>query len=191
MPTRPTRLNSPEEPGSATLAAVLLQPFTSVSPARVFAVSANTQPLIVPASTELPPAWADIVKLVPARMFPSNVPAGELPTLIVAASSTIQKMLSGFALFSRLKIKVPFTVKAPLIRMTKTAFGLPAASKFKVMPVVVEMSPVDAYTLLPVNVMPVDRDEKSGCVGVNISAALNAPSKAVNAAATVGSLGAG
>src|SRR5579872_991044 len=79
---------SPADPGSGVPA--LPQPPTSVVPANVFAVFAKTQPLMVPASTPLPPAAADMVKLSPASIFPSNVIAPELPTLIVASVPTIQ-----------------------------------------------------------------------------------------------------
>lgn len=82
-------LSSVAVPGSGETAPLLVLPqgpFMLVSPARVFAVSAYTQPLIVPASTPLPPDAADMVKAVPARMFPSKVIGPELPTLIVAAS---------------------------------------------------------------------------------------------------------
>jgi len=91
MPSSIPRLTSPKEPGSGTPAVALpLQPFTSVVPAKVFAVSANTQPLIVPASTPLPPDAADMVKLCPARMSPSKVMGPELPTLTVASVPMIQ-----------------------------------------------------------------------------------------------------
>jgi hypothetical protein len=69
----------------------------SVVPAKVFAFSANTHPLMVPASTSLPPAAADMVKVSPAGMSPSKVIGPELPTLIVASVPTIQKMLAACA----------------------------------------------------------------------------------------------
>src|SRR5271157_751515 len=65
--SREPRAVSAREPGSGTAAVpVVLQPFTLVVPARVFAVSAKTQPLMVPARMPLPPAAADMVKLDPA-----------------------------------------------------------------------------------------------------------------------------
>src|ERR1035441_2256751 len=151
-------LSSVAVPGSGTLPLGLAQgPFTLVSPAKVFAVSAYTQPLIVPASTPLPTDPADIVKLVPARMFPSKVIGPELPTLIVAASSTTQKMLLVCAPPSSVNVIAPFTVRAPPTRITKTSLGLPWASNVKLMPVAVEMSVADAYALLPMNVWLVIR----------------------------------
>lgn len=94
MPSTKARLASPEDLGSGMVLAVPLplQPLTSVVPAKVFAFSANTQPSIVPASTPLPPAAADIVKAFPARMLPSKVIGPEPPTLIVALVPMIQKM---------------------------------------------------------------------------------------------------
>ena len=115
-----------------------------VWPAKVFAVSASTQPLIVPASMPLPPDAADMVKLDPARMFPSKMISAELPTLIVAASSTTQKMLSACASFSSVKVIAPFAVKFPFTWMTKTALGSLWALKIKLVPVIVEMVPEDA-----------------------------------------------
>ena len=54
---------SPADPGSGALLALALQPFMSVSPAAVAVPdSENTQPLIVPANTPLPPVLADMVK---------------------------------------------------------------------------------------------------------------------------------
>src|ERR1017187_4980864 len=189
-------------PGSGTPPPPVLAqgPFTSVVPAKVFAVSAYTQPLIVPesvplppvaadmvklvparmfpskvigpelsalivaASVPLPPVAADIVKLVPARMFPSKVIGPELPTLIVAASLTAQKMLLVCAPSSSVNVIAPFTVRAPLIRITKTLLGLSWASNVKLMPVFVEMSPVDKYAVLPMNVWLVVRPANDAAV---------------------------
>jgi hypothetical protein len=80
---------------------------------------------MVPASVPLPPVAADMVKVSPARMFPSKVIGPELPTLIVASFPTIQKMLSACAPFFKSNVKAPFTVKAPSIWIMKIAEGLP------------------------------------------------------------------
>jgi hypothetical protein len=74
----------------------------------------------------------------------------------------------------------------------KSAEGLPWASKVKLVPVAVEMSPEDAYTVPPRKVwlVAVVNDP----VDVKPSAVLYAPPEpktALYAAATVGSLGAG
>jgi len=81
---------SPADPGSGALLALALQPFMSVSPAAVAVPdSENTQPLIVPANTPLPPVLADMVKLVPARMLPSQT-TGTPVGLMVAEVPMIQ-----------------------------------------------------------------------------------------------------
>jgi hypothetical protein len=77
-------------------------------------------------------------------MSPSKTIGAELPTLIVAASSTTQKMLSACAPFSSVKVIAPFTVKFPFTWITKTALGLLWALKVKLVPVIVEMVPDDA-----------------------------------------------
>src|SRR5438552_3856355 len=70
--SRPPRPTSPAVPGSGTpeedIEELLQPPFIWVWPASVVAVSEKTHPLMVPASTPLPPgpAFADMVKLVPA-----------------------------------------------------------------------------------------------------------------------------
>ncbi len=154
-------------------AVVAAQPLTSVWPAKVFAFSVNTQPLIVPASTPLPPDAADMVKVSPARILPSKVMGPELPTLIVAMFLTIQKMLSGFAPPNSVKVIAPFTVRAPSIWIMKTWVGSFWALKVKLVPVVEEMSPEDAYTVFPKKVwlVAVVNDP----VDVKPSVVLNAP----------------
>lgn len=77
--------------------AALVQPLMLVVPANVFAVCANTHPLIVPANKPLPPAAADMVKLSPASIFPSKLMGPELPTLMVPMVPIIQKMFSARA----------------------------------------------------------------------------------------------
>lgn len=144
-PSRPPRLASPADPGSGTLLELVAeQPPTMVWPANVFVFCENTQPLIVPASVPLPPDAADMVKLVPARMSPSKTIGPEVPTLIVAASLTTQKMLSACAPFCSVKVIAPFTTKSPSTWITKTALGLLWALKIKLVPVIVEMVPEDA-----------------------------------------------
>src|SRR5271157_1586989 len=156
MPSRQPRPTSPEDPGSGV--PVAAQPFTYVSPARVFAAEsvlfvapANTQPLMVPASVLTPPDAADMVKAFPARMSPSKVIGPELPTLMVASVPTIQKMLLACAPFSSVNVIAPFTVRGPEVLIMKYSLGLFWASNVKVMPVVVEMASAVLYTLSPVN----------------------------------------
>jgi hypothetical protein len=146
---------------------------------------------MVPAEVPVPPDAADIVKLVPARMFPSKSIAPELPTLIVAASSTIQKMLSACAPSSNVNVIAPFTVRSPGIWMMKSAEELPPALKVRLVPVVVEMVPNDVYT-------PGEKVWLVAAVNdpsdVKPSAVLNAPPEpktALYAAVTVELLGAG
>jgi hypothetical protein len=105
-------------------ALVFSQPSTFVVPAKVFAFLANTQPSMVPASVPLLADAEDMVKVSPAKMFPSNVIGPWLPTLIVAALLTIQKMLSACASPSKVNVIAPFTVKAPGIWIMKIAEGL-------------------------------------------------------------------
>ena len=150
-----------------------------VVPANVLAVCANTQPLMVPASTPLPPAAADIVKLWPARIFPSKVIGPELPTLMVPMVPIIQKILLACAWFCSVNVRAPFTVKAPSVRITKISFGLFCASKTRLMPVVVEISgKANVYTLLPINVRLTVRSAYD-CVDVKSFALLNAFTKSM------------
>jgi hypothetical protein len=90
-----------------------------------------------------------MVKLDPARIFPSKTMGAELPTLIVAAFSTIHETLLACAPFSSVNVMAPFTVKSPRIWITKSSVGSPWASKIKLVPVVVEIVPEDAYTVFP------------------------------------------
>ena len=116
----PTR---PNVAGSVVSTPISLHPFTSVNPAKVFAAFVNTQPLTVPASTELGP-MEDIVNVPPespAKMLPSQligVPTGSIVALPVVASvpsapPMIQKMLLASAPFSRVNVIALFTVKDP------------------------------------------------------------------------------
>jgi hypothetical protein len=124
-----------------------------------------------------------MLKASPARMFPSKMMAGELPTLIVASLLTIQKILSACALPISENVIIPFTVKAPSIWIMKTAFGSPKPSNVKAVPVAVEMSPEDAYTVFPKKVWLVA--VVTDPVAVKDSAALSALRKSAYAIPTV------
>jgi len=123
-------------------------------------------------------------------MLPPKMIGPELPTLMVASFLTIQKMLSACAPFIRLNPKLPFTVKSPSIWITKTSLLIFCASNVKTVPVVVETVLSKLYTLLPVNVWVNGRlFNDGGCVSPKARAVLNAPSKSLYAAVTVGLLG--
>ena len=202
-PIRQPRLTRAEDPGSGapgsgpgrsgprTNPCNASQPFMSVAEAKMVVAFENTQPLIVPANEPAVP-W-EIVTLPPvdpARMLPSKLIA--TLGLIVALPPTIQKMLSGFAPFIRLKVIVPLKARFPGAWMMKTALTLCWALNVKVMPEVDEVFVGKLYNVLPKRVWLVDRP-LSAVAPVRSMAVLHACSKSayalVAAAGTDGDVG--